>query len=97
MDQQNQVEQKPKSMRMQKQSAKQYATTSFIGGLISLVFLGLFLGPVALISGIVAFAKSKKEPLSTKHKVFAAIGILLGLLVTYVQLSNFGETLDRIR
>lgn len=88
----NDMQSKPRSLRLQKKvSSREYATTALVSGLIGLFTLSIFLGPIAVASGIAALIKGEKERLATKYKAFAIIGIVAGLIGIGAAVINFTQ------
>ena len=71
------------------------AVLSVILGLIGVFYFGIFLGPPALILGIVALSRHLEDlVLEPRYKLLAGVGIVLGiaeLVIAIIGLAGIGS------
>jgi len=68
-----------------------FGLISFIAAIIGFFVAGIFLGPTAIILGVISVGLTSSEEREYKGKAFGVIGLLLGVLVTMIMLLYFAS------
>ena len=62
------------------------AVASLVCGIIGLLFLGVFIGPLAIIFGAVAMNRINEKPLELEGRGIAKAGIICGIVAIVVSI-----------